>query len=342
MKYFIPIVFSLVIISNISSCIPERCDGYMTNRGNWARQPDLKMADRTEAVSFTIGNSVYVGTGWDGVNTRFGDFWKYNPTLGTWEQIAGLPSGAERNSAVGFSILGFGYCGTGFDGSHYLNDFYKYDPGTNAWTKINSVLPGNPRSEAVAFAVSDTGYVGTGYDGSAAMSDFYKYDAVNDHWTAIPFEGQPRYGAVSIVFSNSAYVVTGANGQGFPADFWVFNFYNYPSAWHRLNDISNSSSDSYDDAYNTITRRNGSVFVLGNYAYLSGGENNISYTSTWEYDFSSDLWFAKTPFEGSPTTGAVGFSTKNKGFIASGKNDVGVSAQFWEFQPDAVENPNDN
>src|SRR5450432_4134149 len=175
----------------------------------------------------------------------------------------------------GIFHLGFGYCGTGFDGSHYLNDFYKYDPGTNAWTKINSVLPGNPRSEAVAFAVSDTGYVGTGYDGSAAMSDFYKYDAVNDHWTAIPFEGQPRYGAVSIVFSNSAYVVTGANGQGFPADFWVFNFYNYPSAWHRLNDISNSSSDSYDDAYNTITRRNGSVFVLGNYAYLSGGENNI-------------------------------------------------------------------
>ena len=100
-------------------------------------QASLAMVE-VRLSAFTIGNFSYLGTGWSGGNTRFGDFWKYDPTGDKWEQVASLPQGAERSSAVGFSVDGMGYCGTGYDGSKYLNDFYKFDPAANTWTKLNA------------------------------------------------------------------------------------------------------------------------------------------------------------------------------------------------------------
>lgn len=311
--------------------------------GNWAKVSELPLKGRTEAVSFTIGNSAYLGSGIDSSGRYLGDFWKFDAATNTWEQVAGLPSGEERASAVGFSIANVGICGTGFNGSNYLSDFYRFDTQANTWTKINSQFPGEARSEAVAFSIGDSGYVGTGFDGKNPLGDFYKYNITEDSWMTIPYNGEAKYSSVVFVYNRRAYLVTGTNGEELVSEFLVFDPSNISSVWSRMNAITNASPDAFDDAYLTIMRKNGAAFVIGDHAFISTGENSDIFNDhTWLYDFASDLWAEQTPFEGMPVTGAVGISVNNHGYIATGKKQLSVSDYWWEFQPDLDENPNDN
>jgi N-acetylneuraminic acid mutarotase len=344
MKSLRYIFLSLIASTCLISCDPKNSPAD-SNSGNWVRRSDFAGTGRSEAVGFTVGNFSYLGTGWDGDNKRFGDFWKYDPAGDSWTQVASLPQGAERSSAVGFSVNGFGYCGTGYDGSKYLNDFYKFDPVANTWTKTGSVFPGTERSEAVAFVIGNLGYVGTGFNGTDGLADFYSYNPTSDSWTNIGYPGHKRYGATAFVYNNQGYIVTGIDSATMQADFWTYNPNSDTSKWTQLRHISNYSSDAYDDGYTNITRWNASSFVIGDKGYISTGENGIYYTYIWEYDFASDLWTQRTPFEGPATSGAVGFGVSGKGFLATGRTASGQAAasdNLREFQPDVVENPNDN
>ncbi len=239
-----------------------------------------------------------------------------------------------------------GYCGTGYDGSKYLNDFYKFDPVANTWTKLNSLFPGIPRSEAIAFGIGNFGYVGTGFDGINGLNDFYSYDPTADTWTNIGFPGNKRFSAVAFTFNNQAYVVTGVDSGVMQTDFWMLNPASDSAKWIQLRHISNYSSDTYDDGYTTIARSNAAAFIVGDKAYISTGLNNGTlYPYTWEYDFPTDLWIEKTPFEGPNTTGSAGISVAGRGFLGTGSGGNNISPgsdYFSEFQPDLVLNPNDN
>jgi hypothetical protein len=343
-QFYLPL-FSLLSLSSFISC--QRNGIPATQSGDWAAEAQLNGPARSEAVSFVIDNYAYVGTGWDGLNTRFNDFWKYDPVNNVWVQIISMPD-AGRSSAVGMSINGRGYVGTGYDGYNYLNDFYELDPVANVWT-LRAPYPGSPRYESVAFAIGDFGYVGTGFDGANAQKDFYQYDPGQDSWSYLGFSGNKRYSAVAFVYKNKGYVVTGVNSGVMQTDFWVFDPSESATKWTELRHISNYSTDSYDDGYTTIVRMNGSAFVIGDMAYISTGENNGYNTNTWVYNFASDLWGVKTPFEGPATTGAVGFSlsstTGGGGYIVTGRSSpgqAGASDYLWQFFPAKTVNPNDN
>lgn len=345
MKSLHYIFLSLIASTGLISCDHSTCCNADMDLGNWVKRSDLNGTGRSEAAGFTIGNFSYLGTGWDGVSKRFGDFWKYDPSTDSWTQVAGLPQGAERSSAVGFSVNGFGFCGTGFDGNNYLNDFYKFDPVANMWTKTTSLFPGTKRSEAVAFGIGNLGYVGTGFDGTDGLADFYSYDPAADSWKYIGYPGHKKYGAVTFTYNNQGYVVTGVDSGTMQTDFWTLNPNADTSKWTELRQISNYSKDSYDDGYTNIARWNAGAFVIGDKGYISTGENGLYYTYTWEYDFASDLWIQKTPLEGPATSGAVGFGVSGKGFLATGRYALGQAAasdNLREFQPDVVVNPNDN
>ena len=338
-----PLLFLLVISMSFESCKPGGCDPGMMSVGNWTKVSELPLQGRSEAVSFTIGNFAYLGSGLDSTSGYLGDFWKFDPVKNSWEQVASLPNGAERCSAVGFSAGNIAICGTGFNGSNYLSDFYRFDPTLNTWSKINSAFPGKARSEAVAFSIGDSGYIGTGYDGKNALADFYQYHAPDDSWTAIPFNGAARYSSVVFVYNKRAYLATGTNGNTLVSEFLVFDPAKTSANWSPLQSITNASSDAFDDSYTTIIRKNGAAFVIGDQAYISTGEDAGDFNNnTWLYDFARDLWVEKTPFEGAPVTGAVGISINDHGYITTGKTGHSVSDFFWEFQPKLDQNPNDN
>ena len=341
-----PQLFSLIVLSACISCTPKT--NLSVQSGDWAFTNELNGPARSEAVSFVIGSNVYIGTGWNGLTTRFSDFWKYDGVDHSWIQIDNMP-GVARSSAVAFSIGQKAYVGTGFDGRNILGDFYELDAAANSWTK-KSDFPGGSRYEAVAFSIGNLGYAGTGFDGNTALKDFYQYDPASDAWTEIGFSGNKRYGAVVFTYQNAAYLVTGVNSAGLmQTDFWKFDPAAQSQNWTQLRKITDLTNETYDDGYATIVRWNGAAFVIPPYAYLSTGENNGYNSTTWQYDFSTDIWTAKTPFEGTAITGTVGFSLNSTsgggGFISTGRSapgQAGSSDFVWEFFPNQTANPNNN
>ena len=308
-----------------------------TVTGNWVTKSDLDGVARSEAVSFVINDSAYIGTGYDG-NLRLSDIWEYNATGNYWIQKADFP-GTPRSSAVAFDAGGKGYLGTGYDGVNKLNDMWEFDPVANTWTQKND-FGGTARYDAVAFGINGKGYVGTGFDGSY-LKDFWQYDPTADTWTEIyGFGGSKRMAAIAFVYNNKGYVVTGVNNGTEENDFWSFD--PSSSTWTQLRDISNVSTQSYDDNYTNIVRDNGVGFIVGNKAYISTGESSGSLTtSTWEYDFANDLWTNKTAFEGAARQGAVGFSVSQGGYLTTGRSSTFPFDDLRQFFPDQAYNAND-
>lgn len=306
--------------------------------GDWQNRSSLDGVARSEAVSFVIGDSAYLATGYDGTN-RLKDLWQYDPALNSWRQKAEMPDGASaRSSAVAFTLNNKGYVGTGYDGANLLNDFWQYDPAKNSWAK-RADFAGSARRDAVGFSVMGKGYISTGFDGNYSK-DFWQYDDASDSWMQmISFGGEKRFGAVAFVYKNKAYICTG-NNNGVTStvnDLWVFD----PTApagsnWTEKRRISNVSDDTYDDAYTDITRTNAAAFVIGDFAFLATGNNGGAAMATcWQYDFSQDIWTKKTNFENSAREGAVGFTVSGRGYIATGMSGNSQFDDIMEFLPDA-------
>ncbi|WP_153797067.1 Kelch repeat-containing protein [Foetidibacter luteolus] len=310
--------------------------------GNWIKRSSFGGAQRTEAASFVIGDTAYVGTGYDGEN-RLKDFWLYNADGNTWQQRA-VFRGTARNSAVGFSANGKGYIATGYDGVNKLKDVWRYDPSSNSWDQMND-FAGSARYDAAAFSIADKGYITTGYadletGGSGNVKDCWQYNPGSDSWTEKNnFGGDKRNSAVVFVYQDKAYLCTGT------ASSTLNDFYAYdPSTdtWTEKRKIANISDESYDDDYSDIIRSNAVAFTLGDYAYISTGTNGSNTTKTWRYHFADDTWSRKTPFEGSSRGGAVAFVVKNRAFVTMGSSGSSYFDDIWEFNPDQTQNDDDN
>jgi N-acetylneuraminic acid mutarotase len=385
MKQINTALFTLMLLAIFFSC--KKTNSSSTPTGLWvSRAPLAGVPLFGGAASFTVNNVAYVGTG---LNPRTPGqkltmLYKYTPApipattdgfdsaYGTWTQMQAFP-GQPRSNAVGFNIGNTGYLGSGLanDGVTALADFYAYNPNANTWSQINSIQNESksyPRFDAVAFSFDTTAYVLTGANSNYYFGDVWRYSPTVDRWIQQPnYPGNPRSGAISFVYKNQGYIVTGYTPSALWSignlayDFWKFT----PSSdtetlqWSRLKDIYNTSSGSYDNGYTNIIRHNGSGFLIlgqpdGDKAYITVGSNNgTDITSTWEYDFASDLWTAKSSFQGTPRSGAVSFTLNStvpttagvattRGFVATGLNqgNTGGFDDCYEFFPNLAYSKN--
>jgi N-acetylneuraminic acid mutarotase len=304
--------------------------------GNWKKSADFDGDARSEAVTFIIGDYVYLGTGTTD-RDRFKDLWEYSIARQYWSQKADLP-GVARNSAVGFAINGRGYIGTGYDGNVKLNDFWEYNPSANTWIQ-RADFAGSARYDAVGFAATNKGYISCGFDGNY-LKDLYQYDPIANTWTQkASIGGSKRSAALTFTLNNKVYICSGNNNGSSLNDLWMYD----PAAdtWTEKRKISNVSEDDYDDDY-TIMRSNGVAFTIGGYAFVTSGENTSFVSTAWQYDPDADLWTQKTAFEGSARVGAVAFSLNNRGFILTGRSGSLSFDNMYEFDPAAEKNDNDN
>jgi N-acetylneuraminic acid mutarotase len=335
-----------LIISACSSGGSGNTPNEPTLVGNWIKKGDFDGNGRQGASSFVIGDSAYIGTGFDG-DRRFNDFWVYNVNSDSWRQRASLP-GVARNTAVGFAVGTKGYITTGFDGTRRLQDNWEYDPATNAWTRradlpdgINNPVGSGARIGAVAFNIGTKGYVVGGFNGSH-QKDVWSFTPSTNTWNQeISMGGSKRQGAVAWVYNNKAYVVSGINNGTPVNDFWEYDPANATTPWKQLRNISNTSSEAYDDNYTSIIRANAVGFILGTKGYLATGENGGFLKTTWEYNFSNDTWTRLSDFERSERSGSVGFAVKGKGFVAFGRNSTFYLDNVEEFRPTDAINTND-
>ncbi len=310
--------------------------------GNWVSRFSFNGRARSEAVNFTIGNKTYIGTGINDELKRLNDFWEFDATTSLWRQVRPLP-GVARSGAVAFSVGGKGYVGTGFDDDlNRLKDFYEYTPPTGTtdsgtWVKIGD-FAGLARQDATAFSLGNKGYVISGYSGSYEK-DFWEFTpGGNGSWVEKTFPGNKRQSALVFIVNNKAYFGTGINNGIVVSDFWEFD---QTAGWTRKRDIANTSDESYDDDYGTITRSNGSAFSIGARGFLTTGETGSNVNECWSYDPATDLWVEKTTIEFAGRTGALGLTVAGKGYIMTGRNGNSPNDDLWEFFPDAVQVDND-
>ena len=93
--------------------------------GNWTKSTPFKGRPRSGSITFTIGNTAFVGLGYDG-DEYLGDFYQFNVTSGFWESRKTFP-GTLRERAVAFSVNGKGYVGLGYNrelDKEELGDFW--------------------------------------------------------------------------------------------------------------------------------------------------------------------------------------------------------------------------
>lgn len=294
--------------------------------GNWTRKSDFEGVGRSGAVSFMIGERVFVGTGFDGTN-RLQDFWEYSASLNTWFRIADFP-GVARNGAVAFAIGDKGYVGTGYDGTNRLNDFWQYDPEANTWTQVAD-FAGSGRFGAVAVAIAGRGFIGAGYDGSD-LKDWWEYDDDNDAWVQkVSIGGAKRTNAFAFELNGKGYVGGGQNNGIFESDFWEYD--PETDTWEGKNDLINDDEDDGDDY--SLLRNSTSTFTIAGYAYIVGGSTSEMLSDVWEYEPVSDTWTSKTAFEGVAREDAIGFAVGSYGYVTTGRS---LSLRFddiWMFDP---------
>lgn len=300
------------------------------SNNTWTDISTINVNVLAEAVSFSIGNKGYLGTGYDGLSYK-ADFWQYDPASNSWTQKANLPGGA-RKGAVGFAIGNNGYVGTGNNGGSDLNDFWQYNPTSNTWTQ-RTAFPGLARSGAVGFVLGGKGYIGTGYrvSGTAYCKDFWAYDTLTQTWTSqADLPGLARSEAVAFSIANKAYVGTGYTGFALD-DFWEFN----PSTnvWVAQSNFAKSQR------YKAV------AFSIGNKGYLSAGysstfngSSETFFNDLWEFDASGKRW---TLLSGNHLTRyeATAFTIGNSAYVGTGLTGItGTSttlykSDLWEFTP---------
>ncbi len=300
------ILFGIALLSLLTiSCSDDDDD---TERGNWKERSVFDGIPRSNAISFTINNKGYMGTGYDD-DDYLTDFWEYDIDGDFWSQKASFP-GTPRSSASSFALNNKGYLGAGYDGDNELSDFWEYDPSSNSWTQ-KADFGGGVRRGAVGFGVDNTGYMGTGYDGDNDKKDFWKYNPTNDQWEElVGFGGNKRRDATTFTIDGKVYLGTGISNGLYKTDFWEFN--PQTEVWSRKNDLDE------DDDYR-ITRSNAVGFSINGLGYIATGNVGGALSTIWEYSPNSDLWEEISNLEATSRQDAISFSNGSRGFVLLGR-----------------------
>jgi len=329
------------------SLLITSCGSDNDKDGNWKKSADYSGSGRGGAVSFTIGDDVYVGLGYS-EGDYFASFYKYNNADANWSQATGFTGTEEelRRDAVAFSVNGKGYIGLGVnEDNDRLSDFWEFDPQTKEWSKMegDKMFPGTARQGAVAFAfdknddgINDVAYVGTGYgfldgDDRNNLKDFYKFE--NGVWSDnSTYGGSKTTEATTFVIGKKAYLVSGDNNLD---NVWEFN--SETEAWKQMKDIDK------DNHAENVQRTKAVAFVIDGLAYITTGIGQDS-REVWEYKPSKDDWVERNDLENEVFTrvDAIGISIGGKGFIVTGLSGTIGLSDMWEFEPGVREDDDDN
>ena len=285
----------------------------------WLQKANFGGAPRDGAVSFSIGDKGYIGTG-DALVVQK-DFWEFNPATNVWTQKADF-GGDPRVYAVGLSIGNKGYIGLGQDytAPYFKNDFWEYDPESNTWTR-KADFSGVARTEAAAFSIGSKGYIGTG----SLRNDFWEYNPAAETWTQkADFGGSGRFGAASFSIGNKGYIGAGKEsvdlGVGFKNDFWEYD----PSqdSWTKKADFGGTA------------RARTMHFSIGNRGYIGlGYDIDIYPKDVWEYNPTLNTWTQKVNFVGTPRVRSISMCIGNKGYVGTGYIGQRLAKDFWEYDP---------
>ena len=239
---------------------------------SWIQINDFPAAflERRDAVTFTIGGEVYVGTG-QVSGFLENDLWKYDPVADNWTQLNDFPFGGIRE-AITFTINDVAYVRKGYSGV-LRKDLWKYDPISDSWIQLNDFpLTFDARADAVAFSLGDAAYVGTGNKYSP-LKYFWKYDSTSDSWTQLNDFPHARYAVASFVLNREVYIATGQTGLGSGFQKGLYKYNAAADNWIELTDFP-AAFDARSIAI---------AFTLDHSVYLGTGLGG-THSDLWKYE----------------------------------------------------------
>jgi gliding motility-associated-like protein len=305
------------------------------SQGTWTQKADLPGAKRFGAVSFSIGNKGYLGTGAaNNSGFYYQDFWEWDQTTDTWTQKANVPDSA-RCYGVAFTIANKGYVGSGWDwnNSIYTSKFWEYDPVLNTWMQ-KATMPGAAREGCSVFSIGYKAYIGLGQSYPIFHNDLWEYDALTNSFTQkanFPIVGRAYAAGFSI--GNKGYIAAGSTAQFIGLnDLWE-----YDPATNSWTQKANLPSTSRDDAVG---------FSIGNYGYVGMGDsisfkNNqlklLPLSDFWQYNPYINSWTKMADYGGGIVSRASSYVIGCRGYAGTGWSGpvefTGVRNDLWEFTP---------
>lgn len=181
----------------------------------WTQIENFPGTARDDAVSFQLDNYVFVGTGmnnWWGLEK---DFYRFSLLTESWETVAGLPVGMERQYACGFAYENSGYVFGGIRNGNYLGDLLRYDAGLNSWTELSNSLDSGIMGASVIQMDSLIYIVGGRTNQTTASNVVWQYNIASNNWSlkdTLPFGGRWRSSSTS--FNGFGYLFGGIDEGG--------------------------------------------------------------------------------------------------------------------------------
>lgn len=320
--------------------------------GNWIEKPLFSGNGRSEAVSFTIGETFYYGLGYNGNNSRdekyLTDFFSFSGGK-AWTPLADFP-GNTRIGAASFAVGTNGYLVGGYnaDVDSFYNDVWEYNSTNDTWTQIADFEGGN-RTDATAFVIDGVAYIVAGHsEKDGDKKDCWVFDANAKTFSKLADElVAKRYGATSFVIGNKAYVLGGYH-NGYVSEVEVFDAATKTWLEDGARDLYLVKSltddiDHYDDPLD-LRRAYASAFVIDGKAYFFGGNNGSVSNACWEYDPATDLWTEMNTFPGTMLARykATAFSIADVPYVTGGTNGTSYFDDVWTFDPIAEEDDTDD
>jgi N-acetylneuraminic acid mutarotase len=277
---------------------------------SWTQIADFPGSQRDDGCNFTIGNKAYCFTGSNGSACELNGF-VYDGINNSWDTMANLPAGTERQYATSFSYSNTGYmlCGITCPGV-CLNDMYKYDAATNIWTTLPN-FPGQARQGPCNFVLNDKAYIISGRTigaGGTTFNDVWEYNITTSVWTQknnLPFAGMFRGSAFQI--NGTGYVAFGlTNNNNF--NHYIFQYDQLNDQWIQIPTI------------NLPARNYVACAVTSNKAFFYGGQDS-SYNITNDVRLFDPLTNTIAIYPGIPALGRKGgmaFSMNNIFYITTG------------------------
>jgi N-acetylneuraminic acid mutarotase len=291
---------------------------------NWDLIDPFPGEGRDDASVFVIDNFAYCGSGLATGWITVGDFHRFDLETESWQTIAPLLSGKERQYACGFSRNGKGYLFGGYDGSTFLNDLYEYDPIGNTWNE-KELMPAEGRGGMSCFVLGDTAYiVGGRTSAESALDEVWAYDFNLGSWSqknSLPFG--KRWRSASVTSTSSAFILGGRDETGTPQnDLHVYAPVN--DSWQALSNFPSTA------------RYYAAAWIYNDKIYYGFGFSDPLdfYKDLWVYSIATDEWSALDDFPQAARRGGLSFSGPNGLYYTTGVTDeLERTSETWRYEP---------
>lgn len=269
-------------------------DGTMSllqqTNGAWSVGSQQQMPNNSSGGAMAVANGyVYTLRG-----STSSDFWRYDPTTGSWLTLASYPVTVGSGSAITWDQGNYLYATAG----RGTNAFYRYNILNNVWESL-PILP------VFAQPGSDMKYIGNGKLAflNSGTTEFYIYD--------IASQGFSDMAATPQIVNNGP---TGSGMWWDGGDYIYVYFGPYDRyQWGRNSlarytisqdvwrDMSVPPTDAWYGEKDLVGDGQGNLYVFGNDYYLNQSSTNIAE----KYNIATDTWSSLPNFTGQVVRGTA-------------------------------------